>query len=46
MSKHTKDWMEKLVENYRVPTEEEVKKTTKKKKVLNESQLKKIYSKD
>jgi hypothetical protein len=25
MSKQTKDWMEKLVENYRVPTEEETK---------------------
>ena len=46
MSKQTKDWMERLVENYRVPTEEEVKKTTEKKKVLNESQLKKILSKD
>ena len=46
MSKQTDDWMQKLVENYRLPTEEEVKKTTEKKKVLNESQLKKILSKD
>ena len=46
MSKQTKDWMEKLVENYHIPNEEEVKKTTEKKKVLNESQLKKILSKD
>jgi hypothetical protein len=46
MSKQTKDWMERLVENYRLPTEDEVKKTTEKKKVLNESQLKKILSKD
>ena len=46
MSKQTKDWMEKLVENYRVPTEEETKQNTEKKKVLNESQLKKILSKD
>jgi hypothetical protein len=46
MSKQTKDWMEKLVDNYRVPTEEETKKNTEKKKVLNESQLKKILSKD
>ena len=46
MSKQTKDWMEALVDNYRIPTEEEVKKNTEKKKVLNESQLKKILSKD
>jgi hypothetical protein len=46
MSKQTKDWMEKLVENYRIPTEEEVKKKSEPKKVLNESQLKKILSKD
>jgi len=46
MSKQTDDWMQKLVENYRLPTEEEVKKATEKKKVLNESQLKKILSKD
>jgi len=46
MSKQTKDWMERLVESYRVPTEDEVKKNTEKKKVLNESQLKKILSKD
>tara|TARA_B110000037_G_scaffold126784_1_gene144350 strand:+ start:14 stop:154 length:141 start_codon:yes stop_codon:yes gene_type:complete len=46
MSKQTKDWMEKLVENYRVPTEEETKQNTENKKVLNESQLKKILSKD
>ena len=45
MSKQTKDWMEALVDNYRIPTEE-VKKNTEKKKVLNESQLKKILSKD
>ena len=46
MSKQTKDWMEALVDNYRIPTEEEVNKNTEKKKVLNESQLKKILSKD
>jgi hypothetical protein len=46
MSKHTKDWMEALVDNYRIPTEEEVNKNTEKKTVLNESQLKKILSKD
>ena len=45
MSKETKDWMERLVENYRVPSEEEQAKKTDK-KVLNESQLKKILSKD
>ena len=28
MSKQTKDWMEKLVENYRIPTEEETQKKT------------------
>ena len=46
MSKQTKDWMERLVENYRVPSEEEQKKNSEPKKVLNESQLKKILSKD
>ena len=46
MSKQTKDWMERLVDNYRIPTEEEIKKKTEKKKFLNESQLKKIMSKD
>ena len=45
MSKQTKDWMERLVENYRIPTEEQ-KKKSEPKKVLNESQLKKILSKD
>lgn len=43
MGKKQKDWMEKLVENYRVPEED---KTEKDKKVLNESQLKKILDKD
>lgn len=46
MGKQTKDWMEKLVENYRIPTEEETQKKAEKKKMLNESQLKKIMSKD
>jgi hypothetical protein len=46
MSKTTKNWMDKLVENYRIPTEEEAKKKSESKKVLNESQLKKILSKD
>jgi hypothetical protein len=46
MSKQTKDWMERLVENYRIPTEEEAKKNSEPKKVLNESQLKKILNKD
>ena len=46
MSKQTKDWMEKLVENYRIPTEEEQNKKTEPKKMLNESQLKKILNKD
>ena len=46
MSKETKDWMERLVENYRIPTEEEQKKNAVPKKMLNESQLKKILSKD
>ena len=43
MGKRQKDWMEKLVENYRVPPEEKSKKD---KKVLSESQLKKILNKD
>ena len=46
MGKNTKDWMEKLVENYRIPTEEETQKKAENKKMLNESQLKKIMSKD
>ena len=46
MSKQTKDWMERLVENYRIPTEEEQTKKSEPKKMLNESQLKKILSKD
>jgi hypothetical protein len=46
MSKTTKNWMDALVENYRIPTEEETKKKNEKKKFLNESQLKKILSKD
>ena len=46
MSKTTKDWMDKLVENYRVPTDEEIQKKTEKKKQLNEYQLKRILSKD
>jgi len=46
MSKETKDWMERLVKNYRVPTEEDQKKNSEPTKVLNESQLKKILSKD
>ncbi len=46
MSKETRDWMERLVENYRIPTEEEQKKNSEPKKMLNESQLKKILSKD
>ena len=46
MSKQTKDWMEKLVENYRIPTEAETQKKAEPKKMLNESQLKKILSKD
>jgi hypothetical protein len=46
MSKQTKDWMERLVENYRVPTEEEVKQKTQKKKVLKESQIKRILERD
>lgn len=46
MSKQTKDWMEKLVENYRIPTEEEQNKKSKSKKVLNETQLKKILERD
>jgi hypothetical protein len=46
MSKQTKDWMSKLVENYRIPTDEEVSKKAERKKLLNETQLKKILSKN
>ena len=46
MSKQTNDWMEKLVKNYRIPLEEEVSKSTQTKKLLKESQLKKILERD
>ena len=46
MSKQTKDWMEKLVENYRIPSEEEQSKNTKQPKILKESQIKKILERD
>ena len=35
MSKTTKNWMDKLVENYRIPTEEEIQSKTENKKMLN-----------
>lgn len=44
MSKETKDWMEKLVKNYRLPDEKESNKTPK--TLLKESQLKIILNKD
>jgi hypothetical protein len=44
MSKHTKDWMEKLVETYRIPAEENESK--KQPKILKESQIKKILDRD
>ena len=44
MAKQTKDWMEKLVENYRIPTEEETQR--KPKRILSESQIKKITQRD
>jgi hypothetical protein len=46
MGKNTKDWMEKLVENYRIPTEEETQKQAEKTIMLNDSQLKKMLSND
>lgn len=46
MSKETKDWMQRLVENYRIPAEEEVGKNTEQPKMLKESQLKKILERD
>jgi hypothetical protein len=46
MSKQTNDWMEKLVKNYRIPLEEEVNKKTQTKKLLKESQLKKILERN
>ena len=46
MSRETKDWMERLVKNYRIPTEEEVTKNSEPKKMLKESQLKKILERD
>jgi hypothetical protein len=46
MSKETKDWMQRLVENYRIPTEEEQSKNSEQPKMLKESQLKKILERD
>ena len=46
MSKDTKDWMEKLVKNYRVPLEEDKSKKAEPKKLLKESQLKKILERN
>lgn len=46
-NKTTKDWMERLVENYRIPTEEEQKRRLESpKKVLTESQRNKILNRD
>ena len=46
MSKQTTNWMGKLVENYRIPTEEELKQQSEKKKLLKESQIKRILERD
>lgn len=46
MSKDTQDWMEKLVKNYRIPLEEDKSKKQEPKKLLKESQLKKILERD
>jgi len=46
MSKETNDWMEKLVENYRIPSEEEQSKNSEQPKMLKESQIKKILERD
>jgi hypothetical protein len=46
MSKDTNDWMEKLVKNYRIPLEEDKSKKQEPKKLLKESQLKKILERD
>ena len=45
MSKQTKDWMEKLVENYKLPPEKEISKKEPT-RILKESQLKKILNRD
>ena len=44
MAKDTKDWMEDLVKNYKLPTESESTKQEPK-RILKESQLKKILEK-
>ena len=46
MSKQTNDWMQKLVENYRIPSEEEQSKNSEQPKMLKESQIKKILERD
>jgi|TARA_B110000259_G_C14020577_1_gene402892 hypothetical protein len=46
MSKNTKDWMSQLVENYRVPSEDEQTKNPNQPKMLKESQIKKILERD
>jgi hypothetical protein len=43
MSKNTDEWMERLVKNYRVPPQSE---NQGPKKMLKESQLKKILNRD
>lgn len=45
MSKETNDWMDRLVENYKVPQEENSGKDKATKKLLNETQLKRILDK-
>ena len=44
MAKDTKDWMENLVKNYKLPNESESTKEQPK-RILKESQLKKILEK-
>ena len=46
MSKQTNDWMQKLVENYHIPNEEEQSNNTDQPKILKESQIKKILERD
>jgi len=45
MSKETKDWMDKLVKNYRIP-EETTKEKQEPKRLLKESQLRIIMERD
>lgn len=46
MEKQTKNWMERLANNYRIPTDGDGVLAKAPKKILSESQLKKVLNRD